>query len=135
MIALPESPAAFADATWADITPYYEALAQVPLSTPPENAQIEAWLQAWSQLDMLVGEAGTLAMIAYTANTANEAAERAYLRFSMEIFPLLEEQQVRLARKLVDVGWSRPDLETTIRRFRSDIEIFREANVARFAKL
>ena len=135
MIALPESPAAFADATWTDISPYYETLAQVPLSMPPESAQIEAWLSSWSQLDMLIGEAGTLAMIAYTGNTADEAAERAYLRFSMEIFPLLEEQQVRLARKLVALGWSRPDLETTIRRFRSDIEIFREANVARFAKL
>ncbi len=135
MIVLPESPAAFADATWSDILPYYEALAQVPLSTPPESVQIEAWLSSWSQLDMLVGEAGTLAMIAYTGNTADEAAERAYLRFSMEIFPLLEAQQVRLARKLVALGWSRPDLETTIRRFRSDIEIFREANVARFAKL
>jgi oligoendopeptidase F len=135
MIVLPESPAAFADATWSDIAPYYEALAVAPLASPADGAQIEAWLDAWSKLDMLVGEAGTLAMIAYTANTANEAAERAYLRFSMEIFPTLEEQQVRLARRLVETGWSRPDLETTIRRFRSDIEIFREANVARFSKL
>jgi oligoendopeptidase F len=135
MISLPESPAAFADASWADIAPYYEALAVAPLATPTDAAQIEEWLATWSRLDTLVGEAGTLAMIAYTANTADEAAERAYLRFSMEIFPTLEEQQVRLARRLVDTGWSRPDLETTIRRFRSDIEIFREANVARFASL
>ncbi len=135
MIALPESPAAFANATWSDIAPYYEQLASVPLATPPVASEIEAWLAAWSRLDTLVGEAGTLAMIAYTGNTANEDAERAYLRFSMEIFPTLEEQQVRLARRLIELGWSRPDLETTIRRFRSDIEIFREPNVARFAKL
>lgn len=135
MIALPESPAAFADATWADIAPYYEALATAPLASPPQDAEMEQWLATWSRLDTLVGEAGTLAMIAYTANTADEAAERAYLRFSMEIFPTLEEQQVRLARRLVESGWSRPDLETTIRRFRSDIRIFREANVARFATL
>ena len=135
MISLPESPAAFADATWPDIAPYYEALATIPLSTPPVPAEMEAWLAAWSRLDTLVGEAGTLAMIAYTANTADEAAEKAYLRFSMEIYPVLEEQQVRLARRLVDSGWTRPDLGTTIRRFRSDIEIFREANVPRFAQL
>ncbi len=135
MIVLPESPAAFSDASWSDIAPYYEALATTPLASPPDSAQVEAWLATWSRLDTLVGEAGTLAMIAYTGNTANEEAERAYLRFSMEIFPTLEEQQVRLARRLVDLGWSRPDLETTIRRFRSDIEIFREANVARFASL
>ena len=135
MIALPESPAAFADASWSDIAPYYEALATVPLPTPATDAVMEAWLATWSRLDTLVGEAGTLAMIAYTANTADEAAERAYLRFSMEIFPTLEEQQVRLARRLVETGWTRPDLETTIRRFRSDIQIFREANVPRFATL
>lgn len=58
-----------------------------------------------------------------------------YLRFSTEIYPILEKQQVRLARRLVDLGWSRPDLDTTIRRFRADIEVFREANVPRFAKL
>jgi oligoendopeptidase F len=135
LIALPDTPAAFAEAAWADIAPYYEALATVPLAAPPRDAEVEAWLAAWSRLDALVGEAGTLAMIAYTANTADEAAERAYLRFSMEIFPTLEEQQVRLARRLVESGWTRPDLETTIRRFRADIEIFREANVARFAGL
>jgi len=135
MIALPESPVAFADAAWSDIAPYYEALANEPLRSPAVADEIEQWLAVWSRLDTLVGEAGTLAMIAYTGNTADEAAERAYLRFSMEIFPLLEEQQVRLAQRLVETGWSRPDLETTIRRFRSDIEIFREANVARFASL
>ncbi len=74
-------------------------------------------------------------MIAYTGDTSNESAEQTYLRFSMEIFPQIEEQQVRLARRLVALGWTRPDLETTLRRFRSDIAIFREANVARFAKL
>jgi oligoendopeptidase F len=135
MIALPESPAAFADADWSGIAPYYEALATTPLASPAVSTEMERWLATWSRLDALVGEAGTLAMIAYTANTADAAAERAYLRFSMEIFPLLEEQQVRLARRLVESGWSRPDLETTIRRFRSDIEIFREANVPRFASL
>jgi oligoendopeptidase F len=104
MIALPESPVAFADAAWSDIAPYYEALANEPLTAPAVASEIEQWLATWSRLDTLVGEAGTLAMIAYTANTADEVAERAYLRFSMEIFPLLEEQQVRLARRLVELG-------------------------------
>jgi oligoendopeptidase F len=135
MISLPASPAAFADAVWSDIAPYYDALATVPLATPPVDGEMETWLATWSRLDTLVGEAGTLAMIAYTGNTADPDAEKAYLRFSMAIFPKLEEQQVRLARRLVDTGWSRPDLGTTIRRFRSDIEIFREANVPRFAQL
>lgn len=133
MIDLPASPEAFRDATWGDVVPFYDALAAEPLD-PPETA-VEPWLAAWSRLDTLVGEAGTLAMIAYTGNTADSVAEQAYLRFSMEIFPQLEEQQVRLARRLLELGWSRPDLETTLRRFRTDIEIFREANVERFSQL
>lgn len=133
MIKLPASPEAFRDAAWDNVVSYYDALADVPLEATA--ASIEPWLATWSRLDTLVGEAGTLSMIAYTANTADTAAEQAYLRFSMEIFPRLEEQQVRLARRLLDMGWSRPDLEITLNRFRSDIEIFREANVERFAQI
>ncbi len=133
MIDLPASPEAFRDAAWEDVLPYYNALAEVPLTTSGED--VEPWLASWSRLDTLVGEAGTLAMIAYTGNTADSAAEQAYLRFSMEIFPRLDEQQVRLAKRLLGLGWSRPDMETTLRRFRTDIEIFREENVARFAQI
>lgn len=133
MIKLPASPEAFRDAAWDDVVSYYDALAEAPLTA--DNTSVEPWLATWSRLDTLVGEAGTLAMIAYTANTADSVAEQAYLRFSMEIFPRLEEQQVRLARRLLDLGWSRPDLDTMLRRFRSDIEIFREANVERFAQI
>lgn len=131
MIELPASPEAFRDAAWDDVVPYYDRLAEAPLSA----ADVVSWLATWSRLDTLVGEAGTLSMIAYTGNTANAEAEAAYLRFSMEIFPKLDEQQVRLAKRLLELGWTRPDMETTLRRFRTDIEIFREANVERFSQI
>lgn len=131
MIELPASPEAFRDATWDTVAPYFDKLADVPLGSD----SAEDWLAAWSRLETLVGEAGTLAMIAYTGNTADAGAESAYLRFSTEIFPRMEEQQVRLARRLIDLDWSRPDFETVLRRFRADIEIFREANVARLAQV
>lgn len=133
MIELPASPEAFRDAAWDDVLPYYNQLASTPLTN--DSAVVEPWLATWSRLDTLVGEAGTIAMIAYTGNTADAVAEQAYLRFSMEIFPKLEEQQVVLAGRLIDLGWSRPDMETTLRRFRTDIEIFREANVDRFSQI
>ncbi|HWJ20715.1 MAG TPA: hypothetical protein VNS52_00050, partial [Gemmatimonadaceae bacterium] len=75
MIQLPTSPAAFADATWDDVARYYEALAAAPLTR--ENA--EAWLAIWSRLEELVAEAGTVAMNAYTGDTADPAKEAAYL--------------------------------------------------------
>jgi oligoendopeptidase F len=122
---LPASPASFADAVWSDIAPYFEELATAPLSR--EN--VEDWLKAWSQLEELLDEAGTLAMIAYTGDTANEAKEKAHLRFSMEIFPQAHEQSVRLSKRLLELGYTREGLETTVARFRTDAEIFREANV------
>ncbi|GJG88292.1 oligoendopeptidase F [Gemmatimonadetes bacterium T265] len=130
-VTLPESPAALADATWDDVAPLYGALADAPLTADT----VEAWLAEWSAVESLVGEAGTLAMIAYTGDTADAAKEAAYLRFSTEIFPKVDEAGVGLARRLLALGWSRPDLETTLRRFRTDAEIFREENVPLFAEL
>ncbi|AHG91202.1 oligoendopeptidase, M3 family [Gemmatirosa kalamazoonensis] len=128
---LPDSPAAFADATWSDIAPYFEALAAAPL----DETTVAEWLATWSRLEELLSEAGTVAMIAYTGDTADPAKEAAHLRFSMQIFPLVDEQQVRLAKRLLDVGYAPPDLATTVRRFRTDAEIFREANVPLFSEL
>ena len=130
-VILPESPAALAEATWDDVAPLYAALADAPLSVDT----VEDWLAHWSKVESLVGEAGTLAMIAYTGDTSDPAKEAAYLRFSTEVFPKVDEAGVGLARRLLALGWSRPDLETTLRRFRTDAEIFREANVVLFAEI
>ena len=130
-ISLPASPAAFAGAGWSDIAPYFEELATAPLSR--EN--VEEWLRSWSQLEELIDEAGTLAMVAYTGDTADAEKEKAHLRFSTEIFPQAHEQSVRLSRRLLDLDYTRPGLETTVARFRTDAEIFREENVPLFAQL
>ncbi|MDH5265960.1 MAG: hypothetical protein OEX21_14515, partial [Betaproteobacteria bacterium] len=116
---LPESPAAFADASWGAILPWYEALASVPLDAD----SVGPWLAAWSRLEELVTEAAAGAMIAYTGDTRDPVKEAAHLRFSAEIFPQLEEQGVRLARRLLETGFSRPDLDVVLKRFRSQIDI------------
>src|SRR5690606_30965613 len=43
--------------------------------------------------------------------------------------------QAALARRLIALGWSRPDVEVMLRGMRSDVEIFREDNVPIFARL
>jgi oligoendopeptidase F len=128
---LPESPAAFAGATLDRILPWYEALASAPL----EADAVGPWLAAWSRLEELITEAAAEAMIAYTGDTRDPALEAAHLRWSAEIFPQLEEQGVRLARRLLATGFERPDLEVVLRRFRTQIEIFREANLPLFGEL
>ena len=124
-------PEHLADLTWEEILPLYHELAEAAF----DQATIVAWLERWSRLEECLTEAASLALIAYTCDTGDPAKERAHLRFSAEIMPRAEEQGVRLARRLVESGWSRPDLELPIRRFRTAIQIFREENVPRFARL
>jgi oligoendopeptidase F len=128
---LPATPADFARANWADVAPYYEELATRPL----DPAGVESWLMQWSRLEELLTEAAATAMIAYTLNTDDASREADHLRFSTEILPRMDEESVRLARRLLDLGYTRPDLETMLERFRTQIDIFREANVALFAEL
>jgi oligoendopeptidase F len=128
---LPATPAAFAKAKWEDVAPYFDDLAERPLD--PEKT--EGWLVSWSTLEALVTEAAAQAMIAYTIDTSDPEKEADHLRFSMEILPKMEERSVELAKRLVASGYSTPDLATTLARFRTAIEIFREENVPIFAEL
>jgi oligoendopeptidase F len=128
---LPESSAAFAEATWAEIRPYYEELAGRSL----DASGVEQWLADWSQLDCLVSEAAALANFAYTSDTADPARETAQLRFGTEIGPRANEQRARLQKRLVGLGYERPGLETTVRRFRNQADLFRSENVPLAAEL
>ena len=128
---LPATPAAFAKAKWEDVAPYFDDLAERPL----DQESIEGWLRSWSTLEALVTEAAAQAMIAYTIDTSDPEKEADHLRFSMEILPRMEERSVELAKRLVATGYSTPELTTTLARFRTAIEIFREENVPIFAEL
>ena len=129
--ALPASPVALAKATWDDVAPYYDDLAERPL----DASTVEPWLRAWSRLEELVTEAASQAMIAYTIDTSDPEKEKDHLRFSTEILPKAEERSVELARRFVALGHETPELATTLARFRTSIEIFREANVPLFSEL
>ena len=128
---LPTSPAAFAKATWEEVVPYFDDLLERPL----DASTVEEWLPAWSRLEELVTEAAAQAMIAYTIDTSDAEKEKDHLRFSTEILPKMEERSVELARRLVALGPDTPELATTLARFRTSIEIFREANIPLFSEL
>ncbi len=128
---LPPSPSALAKSSWEDIAPYFEELAARQL----DSGDIETWLHEWSRLEELVTEAAARAMIAYTIDTGNPDKEADHLRFSSEILPRMEERSVELAQKLLATGYSTAEMATTLTRFRTQIEIFREANVPIFAHL
>lgn len=96
---------------------------------------VEAWLADWSQFESLLREAASLANFAYVRDTTDGEHEAAHLRFSSEIEPQADEQRTRLQRRLVELGYVRPGLETTVRRFRNQMELFSEANVPLFTEL
>lgn len=122
---LPTSSDQLADATWDDILPWYDELERRPLDADA----MPRWLADWSLLESLVMEAASRAMIRYTVDTRDAAAEAAYRRYSTTILPQAEERSVLLQKRLVASGYSTPELAMAIRRFRTSIEIFREANV------
>jgi oligoendopeptidase F len=130
-LTLPESPSEFEGATWSDVAPFYESLASRPL----DLTTVEPWLAEWSRLEELLTEAAATAMISYTQDTEDRTREANHLRFSTEIVPRIDEESVRLARRLLDLGYERDDLRSMLQRFRTQIEVFREENIPLFAEL
>jgi oligoendopeptidase F len=128
---LPESPDAFKDASWQQVLPYYEDLASRPLDT----SNVETWLADWSRFESLLSEAAALANFAYTCDTSDPDREAAQLRFGTQISPRAQGQRVRLQKRLVELDYVRPGIETMLQRFRNQMEIFNEANVPLFAEL
>lgn len=126
----PSNPADLSSATWKDLAPLYDELVSAPFSP-----SVSAWLTRWSQLQEMVDEAASMAMIDYTCDTTDPQKEAANLRWSSEIFPQVMEQHVRLAARLVEAGQVPPGMEMVAREFATDIAIFREANVPIFAEI
>ena len=125
------TPDLFTNATWADIAPRFDELADAPLSLD----NVESWLQAWSDLHVAINEAVARAWVAYTVNTNDKVAEEAYNRLTGQVEPNVHEQTVRLAGRLLDLGYERDDLAVMLKTFRNQQEIFRSRNVAINQKL
>jgi oligoendopeptidase F len=130
-ITLPTSHVEFADATWADIAPYFTALETVPVS----DDTVDEWLAIWSRLEELVGDAMTAASFAYCCNTRDAAAEAATTRWDTEIAGEINAAAVRLASRATTFRITDPTLQRTLAEWKTDIRLFREANVVRESDL
>ncbi len=122
------TPEGFQDATWEDILPLYQELVDRPLE-PGDTAAIEAWLDDWNALDTALMEAASVANVEASCDSEDPVKEATHLRFASEIGPRQAQYGVLLANKLLDTGYTRPDLETTLRRFATNRDIFREENI------
>lgn len=117
-------------ATWDEVRALYGALAERPLAV----TTADQWIWDWSALECALTEAAASAMIAYTCDTENEEKRDRYQAFASDILPRAEELSVGLAKRLVALGYVPKGMELPVRRFRAQIEIFREANVALLAE-
>lgn len=120
------TPVQFSDMTWEQIEPLYTTLAEREL---PNDDVTKAWLQDWNDLDTSLMEAASVANVAVSSDSQNSEKEERHLRFSSEIMPQRGKVGNVLIGKLLDSGYAPAELETVLRRARTDQEIFREENV------
>jgi oligoendopeptidase F len=125
------TPDDFAQATWPDILPRFDELAEAPL----DLSNVEEWLQTWSDLHVAIDEAIERASVAYTVDTTDKSAEEAYNRLTGDVAPQVQEQTVRLSERLLGLDYEPEDLKIMLKTLRNQREIFRPENVAVNQKL
>jgi oligoendopeptidase F len=111
---------------WKSVEPFYRKLLEENLSTE----RVPAWLQKWSKLEDIVGEAHAVAMRTKHANTADTLAEKAYLHFVENVSPHHSRLSQELTKKLLATTYQPlPEHEQMLSRFRAQAELFREENI------
>ena len=114
-------------ATWSDYEPRFQQLLDSDLDA--EGAR--AWLERWSELEADIYEEHARLYRAKDEDTSDQAAEAAYVAFVQEVLPDVERASQRLKERLLALeGFvAPPDLERMLLVWRSDADLFREANV------
>lgn len=110
---------------WERIQPYFERLAELPLTA----GNVDAWLADWSQIASLIVERYNRHSIETSVNTADERAEAAFNHFIQDIYPNVQTVEQRLKQKLLAGGLEPPGFEVPLRNMRAEVANFREANL------
>jgi oligoendopeptidase F len=116
--------------SWENIRDHYEELAARTLSAGSERA----WLRDWSALSEAVAESAAWLSIRRSQDTSDVAARDAFLTYVRDVAPHIQEAENGLQKRLVDSGWGEAGMETTIRRFESEIALFRDENLPLIAE-
>jgi oligoendopeptidase F len=112
------------------LQPLYEQLLARPL---PTAAEAERWLKDFSELSSVVDEYGSRRYIEKSCHTDDEQIEKAYLHFVEQVEPKIKPLYFRLQKKLLDSPGGQqlhePSHELLKKRWRADVELFRDENV------
>lgn len=121
--ALPDSALQTLDWTWDQWRPAFDELRDAPL----DAGTAADWLAAWTRLSNLLSEAYARLSVATTADTAD--AEARFRAFLGGVYPSAMAADQELKRRLLDLGAEPPGFAVPLRNLRSEVELFREANL------
>jgi oligoendopeptidase F len=113
---------------WETYKPYYDDL----LNRDLNDGSLRPWLADWSTLSALVEEADAVIYIKKSLDTADEAAEQAFLDFVNDVQPMASVADQALKKRFLAEN---PDPETfsdlalTIKSMQNQADLFRDENV------
>lgn len=129
-------PADFAVTDWAALEPFFQELLDRPLHS---KADLEKWLHDSSELEAAISEDACWRQIKMTCDTENEALEKAFEFFVMEIQPRIQPMADALNKKLLQCPYTAEldaqHYHTYLRSVQKNIDLFREANIPLHAEL
>jgi oligoendopeptidase F len=117
-------------AEFSQLEPLFGQLLDRPLHTA---AEAERWLADFSELASVIDEYGSRRYIDKSCHTDDLSIEKAYLHFVEEVEPRIKPLSFQLQKKFLDSPGARqlsgPRYTILVRKWRADVELFREANV------
>ncbi len=124
---LPED---FKVTTWDALQPYFEKLVNEPINNKTE---LEAWLHNISELEAVISEDACWRQINMTCDTTNEAFEKAFTYFCVEIEPKMKPYFFELNKKLLASPYTK-ELDPAayfpyLRSVENAVQLYREENV------
>lgn len=122
--------------TWDDLRPYFDFLNAAEIDN---ESSFRSWLEKSSSLDKHLSENLAWRYIKMTCDTSNEELEKSYLYFITDIQPEASKYADKLNRKLTATaekfGLKDEAFDIYLRNVRTEVELFREANVPLQAEL
>ncbi len=116
--------------SWPEFEPYYSDLNNRSLTAD----SLKGFLTDWTRLSEAVDETFSRLHVATTVNTADKEAERKYHTLLDQVYPKAEEAEQRLREKLLVYGSVPEGMEIPVLKMRSEVELFRDANLPLFVK-
>ena len=132
---IPNPPFPIESTGWEPFQAHYEEL----LTSPLDDENVRDWLRQWSDLNRLVEEAGAVAYINSSLDTADQEAERAFLNYVENVAPNYSRADQALKQRLLAVTADNdalgPDMAIAVRNIRNQADLFREANIPLLTEL